>query len=120
MSIDLESLMKKNVILGKHAEQYQRLQKQLSNLPLLAVGNVFATEPHPNAPRASTHYKWTRKIKGKTVSATLSKEQFDAFNEAIEANKTLEETLRQMRALSHDAILLSLPDSPGKQRRNSS
>ena len=112
--------MKKNSILAEHAQEYLRLQKQLRNLPLLALGNVFAIEPHPNAPRASTHYKRTRKIKGKTVSETLSKEQFEAFNQAIEANKKLEEILRQMRAFSQDAILHTLPDSPGKQRRKSS
>ena len=109
--------MKKNVILAAHAQEYRRLQKQLRNLPLLAQGNVFATAPHPQAPRASTYYKWTRKIRAKTVSETLSKEQFDAFNAAIEANKKVEQTLRQMRKLSQDAILHTLPDSPGKQRR---
>lgn len=112
--------MKKNVMLAEHAVEYHRLQKQLSNLPLLAQGNVFAAEPHPKAPRASTHYKWTRKVRGKTVSETLSKEQFEAFQEAIEANSRVEKTLRNMRHIAQQAILCALPDSPGKQSRKTS
>lgn len=107
-------------MLAEHAEEYRRLQKQLRNLPLLAQGNVFATEPPPDAPRASTHYKWTRKVGGTTVSETLSKEQFEAFNKAISANRRVEEALRNMRHLAHQAILRALPDSPGKQSRKPS
>ena len=100
--------MKKNAILGEYAEQYQRLQKTLRYLPLLAQGNVFAIAPPEGAPRASTHYKWTRKLKAKTVTEALSKEQFEALREAIEANKQVEETLRRMRDLAQNAILRTL------------
>jgi hypothetical protein len=112
--------MKKYVMLAEYAEEYRRLQKQLRNLPLLAQGNVFATEPHPNAPRASTHYKWTRKVGGKTVSETLSKEQFEAFNEAIDTNRHVEATLHNMRHIAQQAILRALPDSPRKRSRKTS
>jgi len=112
--------MKKYVMLAEHAGEYRRLQKQLRNLPLLAQGNVFATEPLPNAPRASTHYKWTRKVGGKTVSETLSKEQFEAFNEAIAANRRVEQTLQNMRHIAQQAILRALPDSPRKRSRKAS
>ncbi len=112
--------MKKNDILGKHAPQYERLLHSLRNLPLLAQGNVYAIDPPPTATRASTYYKWTRKLDGKTVSETLSKEQYEAIKDAIEANRQIEQTLRRMRTLSQDAILQALPDSPGKQRRKSS
>lgn len=109
--------MKKYLMLAEHAEEYRRLQRQLHNVPLLAQGNVFATEPHPKAPRAATHYKWTRKLRGKTVSETLSKEQFEAFNEAIGANRRVEETLQNMRHIAQQAILRALPDSPRKRSR---
>jgi hypothetical protein len=112
--------MKQNVVLGKHEQEYRRLQKQLCNVSLLAQGNVFAIEPHPDAPRAATHYKWTRKVKGKTVSETLSRVQFEAFEKAIEANRQVEATLRRMRQIAQEAILRTLPDSPGKQARKAS
>jgi hypothetical protein len=108
--------MKKDLILGRNAEQYQQLRKQLRNLPLLAQGNVFAIPPPQGAPRASTHYKWTRKVKAKTVTEALSKEQYEALKAAIEANKQVEQALRKMRQLTQDTILRNLPQSPGKRR----
>jgi len=107
--------MKKKKILGEQADEYLRLQKQLRNVPLLAQGNVFATEPPPQAPRARTHYKWTRKVCAKTVSETLSKEQYVAMKAAIEANRFVENALNRMRQISQDSILKTLPDSPRKR-----
>ena len=112
--------MKRNTILGTDAQEYEQLQKRLRHLPLLAQGNVFAIAPPEDAPRASTHYKWTRKVKAKTVTEALSKEQFEALNEAIEANKQVEETLRRMRDLAQNAILRTLPQSPGKRSKKTS
>ena len=80
-----------NRILGKHAQLYRQLGRQLHNLPLLAQGNVFAIDPPKNAPRASTHYKWTRKVKAKTVTEALSREQYEALCAAIAA-ATLHDT----------------------------
>ena len=107
--------MKKKGILAERADEYQKLQKQLRSLSLLAQGSVFAIEPHPDAPRAKTHYKWTRKIRGKTVSVTLGSEQYEALKDAIAANRRLEKVLARMRQISQDAILKTLPNSPGKQ-----
>ena len=107
--------MKPKQILAEHADEYLRLQKQLRNVPLLAQGNVFATEPPPQAPRARTHYKWTRKVRAKTVSETLSKEQYVAMKAAIEANRLVENALNRMRQISQDSILKTLPDSPRKR-----
>jgi hypothetical protein len=110
-----ECFMKTPQILAEQADEYLRLQKQLRNVPLLAQGNVFATEPPPQAPRARTHYKWTRKLRGKTVSETLSKEQYEAFKTAIAANRRIEDVLNRIRTISQDSILKTLPDSPGKR-----
>ena len=108
--------MKKRSILAEHADEYLQLQKRLRNVPLLAQGNVFATRPPPDAPRARTHYKWTRKLHGKTVSETLSKEQYEAFKDAIDANRQVVMALKRMRELSQESILNALPDSPRKRK----
>jgi hypothetical protein len=112
--------MNKNRILADQAQAYRELSKRLHNLPLLAQGNVFAVDPPKAAPRASTHYKWTRKVKGKTVTEALSREQFDALRAAIDANREVERTLQGMRDLAQQAIMRSLPDSPGKRTRSAS
>ena len=107
-------------LLGKHAQEYRQLARRLHNLPLLSQGSVFAIDPPKDAPRASTHYKWTRKVKGKTLTEALSHEQFETLAEAIEANRMVEQTLHRMRSLAQHAILEALPDSPGKRSRKPS
>jgi hypothetical protein len=109
-------MKKKKSILAERAGVYQDLEKQLRSLPLLAQGNVFSVPPPAEATRASTRYTWTRKVNNKTVTKALSREQYEALGEAIEANRQLERILREMREISQDAIMKSLPDSPGKRR----
>ncbi len=108
--------MRKSRILAHRAKEYRELEKQLQALPLLAQGNVFAFEPSAGAPRARTYYTWTRKVKNKTLTKALSQAQYKVLKEAIEANREVEQTLRRLRELSQDAILETLPDSPGKRR----
>ncbi len=108
--------VKEPQILGHRTREYRELKKQLHGLALLAQGNVFAFEPSAAAPRARTHYTWTRKVKNKTVTKALSEAQYEVLKQAIEANQEVERVLGRLRELSQDAILKSLPDSPGKRK----
>jgi hypothetical protein len=100
---------------ARRRREYQRLAKQLENLPLLAQGSVFQIDPPADAPRASTRYAWTRKVKAKTVTRGLSKEEYVQLNAAIEANRKVESTLRRMREISQEAIV-SPPRKTRKKR----
>ena len=46
------------------------------------------------------YYQWTRKIYAKTVTVNLSKSQVKEYQAAIDNNKKLEETIKNMRDLS--------------------
>lgn len=94
--------------------EYQRLAKQLEHLPFLAQGSVFQIDPPPEAPRASTRYMWTRKVKAKTVTKALNKEEYELLKAAIEANRRVESVLKRMREISQKAIV----SAPTKARRN--
>ena len=59
-------------------------------------------------------YQWTRKVKGKTVSVALSKEQYLWLAAAIANWRTVQSTLKAMQQLSR-AVLFSTV--PGAQRR---
>ena len=85
--------------------EYQRLTKQLEHLPLLAQGSVFQIDPLPDAPRATTRYMWTRKVKAKTVTKALSKEQYEQLKIALEANRKVESVLKRMREIGQEAIV---------------
>ena len=109
-----------NVLKGDARREYQRLVKRLQALPLLAQGSVFKIEPPDDAPRASTRYMWTRKVKAKTVTKALSKEQYEQLKAAIEANRQVEAALKRMREISQEAIVYTPAKEPRKGRRKTS
>ena len=98
------------------SQRYSQLQQQLEGLPWILNGSVRPVQQRPDSPTANTTYVWTRKVKGKTVSVALSKEQYLAFKHAIDANRKLEKTLKQMRELSQDTLLDTIPGVKKKPR----
>jgi hypothetical protein len=59
-------------------------------------------------------YQWSRKVKGKTVSVALSKEQYEWLAAAIANWRTVQATLNAMQRLSRLVLFTTLP---GTQRR---
>ena len=88
-------------------QRYDLLQKDLIELPWILQGTVVETPPKSAAARAT--YTWTRKVSAKTVTVSLSPEQAAAFRSAIAANRRVEKALKEMRMLSQNALLNSLP-----------
>jgi len=68
----------------------------------------------PNHPG---NWKWTTKIKAKTVTLSLSQEQADLLKEAIATNKKLESILKEMRSISQEVLLKSAPGTRKKSSR---
>ena len=85
---------------------YQMLQKKTSHVPLIINGSV--TKVPPRTEKGRTTYIWTRKVKNKTVTVALSREQYLAFRKAINANRKLETSLNKMRKISEKYLLESL------------
>lgn len=94
----------------RHLERrYSALQRALGNLPWILQGSVVERLPPPDSSKAKTTFIWTRKVRGKTVTVSLSRQQAIAFRRAIKANRKIEKTLQSMRDMSQSAILSSLP-----------
>lgn len=85
--------------------EYRQLKKQLSQAGWISEGYVQDRGPGAGGPC----YQWTRKVKGKTVSVALSKEQYEWLKEAIENWKHLQQTLKAMQLLSRKVLFESLP-----------
>ena len=85
----------------KLQERFLELRKELSTLEWITHGSV--TPNHPG------NWKWTTKIKAKTVTLSLSQEQADLLKEAIATNKKLESILKEMRSISQEVLLKSAP-----------
>ena len=91
----------------KMRRRYDLLQKDLIGLPWLLQGTVVETQPKSATARAT--YTWTRKVRAKTVTVSLSPEQAVAFRTAIAANRKVDKALKEMRVLSQNVLMESLP-----------
>ena len=101
-------------------KEHRNLASLLEGKPLLAQGSVFQIDPPEDAPRASTTYMWTRKVKGKTVTRGLRKDQYEALKAAIATNRSVEESLKRIRTISQNQIVPPLKKHPTTRRRTSS
>ena len=66
------------------------------------------------------NWRWTRKVKAKTVTVALSDQQAELFRRAIDDHRKLEKLIDQMRALSQQVLLNSVEGPPRRKRRISS
>jgi cyclopropane fatty-acyl-phospholipid synthase-like methyltransferase len=96
----------------KLAAEYGRLRDRLADVGWISQGYVQDRGPGAGGPC----YQWTRKVKGKTVSVALSKEQYAALRQAIANWRQLQATLQQMQALSRQLIFTTLPDTTRRKR----
>ena len=92
--------------------QYAHLRTRLAQAGWISQGYVQDRGPGAGGPC----YQWTRKVKGKTVSVALSREQYQALKQAIENWRELQEILRRMQALSRHVIFETLPNPPRRKR----
>jgi hypothetical protein len=81
--------------------RFEHCKHEILGLDWLSEGSVG--ENHPGT------WKWTRKVKAKTVTVALSKEQAEAFAKAIANHRKLEKLIREMRALSQEYLLDLIP-----------
>jgi hypothetical protein len=91
----------------KLQRRFQSLKEELATIGWLTHGSV--TPNHPG------HWRWTRKVKAKTVTVALSQAQADLFKDAIANHRKLESILHQMRAISQEVLLKSVPGTAKKR-----
>ena len=92
--------------------QYDRLKVTLAQTGWISEGYVQDRGPGAGGPC----YQWTRKVKGKTVSVALSKDQYEWLKAAIANWRTLQTTLRQMQQLSRQVLFATVPDTQRRKR----
>src|SRR5512140_2508621 len=97
--------------LAELQSHYAKLRTQLAKVGWISQGYVQDRGPGAGGPC----YQWTRKVKAKTVSVALSREQYEALAAAIENWREVKEILRQMQALSRQVIFETLPNPPRRK-----
>ena len=82
--------------------QYRRLARSLGQIGFICQGSVFERKQ----PGSGSRYQWTWKnAQQKTMSLTLSEDQFTWLKAAIARHRQAEKILRQMRKISHRVLL---------------
>jgi hypothetical protein len=92
--------------------EYARLRVQLARTGWISEGYVQDRGPGAGGPC----YQWTRKVRGKTVSVALSREQYEWLRDAIAHWRLLQDTLKQMQQLSRRVLFETVPGPPRRKR----
>lgn len=92
--------------------QYQQYRQSLAAVGWISEGYVQDRGPGAGGPC----YQWTRKVRAKTISVALSREQYEWLKAAIENWRQVQDTLRQMQRLSRQVLFSTVPHPPRRKR----
>ncbi len=93
--------------------QYAALRRRLSQLGYISQGSV---QDRTARRGGGAGYQWTRKVVQKTVTVSLTPEQFAKMKEAIRNYRKLRQQLKKMEALSRSIIFETSPH-PSRRKR---
>lgn len=103
----------------KLAAEYARLQRQLSRLGYVCHGTVNVRREsrtiNGETKILGPYYTWTRKRDQKTVTASISKEQYQWLEKAIKNQRKMDQILHRMQEISRQIVFETLP---GVKKRN--
>jgi hypothetical protein len=97
------------------ATQIAALRKRLESCKTQILALDWVTQGSlSQSPQGN--WRWTRKVKAKTVTVALSDQQAELFRRAIEDHRKLEKLIDQMRAISQQVLLKSV-EGPARRKR---
>jgi hypothetical protein len=93
--------------------QYDRLRQRLARIGYISQGSVLQRSV---ATSGRSGYQWTRKVAQKTITVSLSQDQFAAMRRAVSNERKLRKTVKQMESLSRQIIFASTSDTQRRKR----
>jgi virulence-associated protein VapD len=94
----------------EYQKKYSSLKKKIENIGFVCTGSVFSTFKTCGNPNCRCHKDknarhgpyniWTRKVKAKTITRTLTDEQAQFCRQCIQNMRKLERIVEEMRDLS--------------------
>jgi len=78
----------------------RRLAQSLSRTGLVLQGSINQVNPRAGAKPRGPYYLWTWKLKAKTHTVALSKDQVATFQKAIDNHRKMKKTIAEMRKIS--------------------
>lgn len=98
--------------MAQYQAHYAQLRDRLAEIGWISEGYVQNRGPGAGGPC----YQWTRKVKGKTLSVALSKEQFEWLESAIAQWREVQATLKEMQRLSRQVLFETVPHPPRRKK----
>src|SRR6266567_1268274 len=86
--------------------EYERLRGRLNQMGYISQGSV---QDRTARRGGGAGYQWTRKVAQKTVSVSLTAEQFAQMKKATDNYRTLRQQLKQLEKLSRNIIFHTAP-----------
>ena len=98
----------------EYQKKYSSLRKKIENIGFVCTGSVFSTFKTCGNPNCRCHKDknarhgpyniWTRKVKAKTITRTLTGEQAKFCRECIQNMRKLEGILKKMKDISVQCV----------------
>ena len=109
----MRSMNKKTQSIAQLQRQYQDLSRSLDQIGYISQGSV---QDRTARQGGGAGYQWTRKVAQKTVTVSLTKEQFGTMKEAVGNYRKLRQRLNAMEKLSRQIIFQSAPHTNRRKR----
>jgi Family of unknown function (DUF6788) len=105
-------MSKNSPSLAQLRHRQTQLRRQLSQLGLISQGSV---QDRTARQGGGAGYQWTRKVARKTVTVSLTAEQFIKMKQAVANYRTLRRQLRQMEMVSR-RIIFQITPHPSRRK----
>lgn len=99
--------------LAQLQRDYQRLRQPLGQIGLLSQGSV---QDRTARQGGGAGYQWTRKVEQKTVTVSLTPEQYVQMKDAVANYRRLRRQLSELEKLSRRIIFQRVPH-PSRRKR---
>jgi hypothetical protein len=105
--------------LGPHPPTYEKLLARLAHAGWFCDGTVVSRTLRRKVDgqwvNKGPYYMWTAKREGRTVCHALSRDQYHAAKQAIEANRRVMKLLARLQTLTLKTILKKVPGVQGRK-----
>jgi hypothetical protein len=96
--------------LTRLTQQFEHCKAQLLQLSWITQGSVFETQDHT--------WRWTRKVKAKTVTVALSAQQAQLFQQAIAQHRNSKRSLKRCGPSARKSSSTPFQDLPAESEQN--
>jgi hypothetical protein len=93
--------------------RYRALARQLARVGWISQGSV---QDRTGRRGGGAGFQWTRKVAGKTVTVSLTEEQYRRMKEAIANQRRVRKLLAEMEKESRRAIFAAAPHNHRRKR----